>query len=295
MMKRLSMVMAVLMIAIAANAQLLWKVSGNGLSRPSYIMGTHHFAPSSMLDEIPGMNEAFEGCDVVVGEMDMEASMSFDGQMAMAQAMIAPSDSTLDKLYSPEDYKIIEDAFNKYCGDLGIPFSMMNRLKPAAISMQMEALLATKSFPDFDPTDGIDIAVQKRGKEIGRPAMGFETVEEQVGFIFDTPISRQAEDLLETCKKDDLLEEESVTLVEAYMSQDLSRIEAVFNDPELNSMDEEAMEILINKRNRNWIEKLVKMMPERACLVCVGAGHLFGEKGLLQLLRDLDYTVEPMK
>ena len=291
----LAVLMAVLMLAIAAHAQLLWKISGNGLARPSYVMGTHHFAPSSMLDEIPGMQQAFEGCDVVVGEMDMEASMSFDGQMAMAQAMIAPSDSTLDKLYSPEDYKIIEEAFNKYCGDLGIPFSMMNRLKPAAISMQMEALLSAKSFPDFDPNDAIDIAVQKRGKEMGRPAMGFETVEEQVGFIFDMPIARQAEELLEMCKKEDSMEEESVMLVEAYMSQDLSRIESVFNDPELNSMDEDAMEILINKRNRNWIEKLVKMMPERACLVCVGAGHLFGEKGLLQLLRDLDYTVEPMK
>lgn len=295
MMKRLLMVMAVMMLAITANAQLLWKISGNGLTRPSYVMGSHHFAPSSMLDEIPGMQQAFEGCDVVVGEMDMEASMSFDGQMAMAQAMIAPADSTLDKLYSPEDYKIIEEAFNKYCGDMGIPFSMMNRLKPAAISMQMEALLSAKSLPDFDPNDAIDIAVQKRGKEMGRPAMGFETVEEQVGFIFDTPIARQAEDLLEMCQKDDSLEEESVTLVEAYMSQDLSRIESVFNDPELNSMDEDAMEILINKRNRNWIEKLVTMMPERACLVCVGAGHLFGDKGLLQLLRDRGYTVEPMK
>lgn len=294
-MKRLFMLMAVLMLAIAAHAQLLWKISGNGLARPSYVMGTHHFAPSSMLDEIPGMQQAFEGCDVVVGEMDMEASMSFDGQMAMAQAMIAPSDSTLDKLYSPEDYKIIEEAFNKYCGDLGIPFSMMNRLKPAAISMQMEALLSAKSFPDFDPNDAIDIAVQKRGKEMGRPAMGFETVEEQVGFIFDMPIARQAEELLEMCKKEDSMEEESVMLVEAYMSQDLSRIESVFNDPELNSMDEDAMEILINKRNRNWIEKLVTMMPERACLVCVGAGHLFGENGLLQMLRDRDYTVEPMK
>ena len=293
--KRILLLLALVAFAIAAQAQLLWKVSGNGLARPSYVMGTHHFAPSSMLDEIPGMQQAFEGCDVVVGEMDMEASMSFDGQMAMAQAMMAPADSTLDKLYSPEDYKIIEEAFNKYCGDLGIPFSMMNRLKPAAISMQMEALLSMKSFPDFQADDAIDIAVQKRGKALGRPAMGFETVEEQVGFIFNTPISRQAEELLESCKKEGSKEEESVMLTEAYMSQDLSRIEAVFNDPEVNSMDEDAMEILINKRNRNWIEKLVTMMPERACLVCVGAGHLFGDKGLLQLLRDRGYTVEPMK
>ena len=295
MMKRLFMVMAVLTIAIAAHAQLLWKISGNGLARPSYIMGSHHFAPSSMLDEIPGMQQAFEGCDVVIGEMDMAASMSFDAQMAMAQAMMAPSDSTLDKLYSPEDYKIIEEAFNKYCGSLGIPMSMMNRLKPAAITMQMEALLSAKSFPDFNQNDAIDIAVQKRGKEMGRPAMGFETIEDQIAFIFSAPIARQAEELLGSCKKEDMLVEQASTLVETYMSQDLSKIESVFNDPDVNSMDGDELEILVYKRNRNWVEKLVGMMPERACLVCVGAGHLPGDKGLLQLLRDRGYTVEPMK
>ena len=51
----------------------------------------------------------------------------------------------------------------------------------------------------------------------------------------------------------------------------------------------------IYKRNRNWAQKLNVMMPERAMLVCVGAGHLPGDKGLLQLLRNMGYTVEPAK
>lgn len=295
-MKKRSLLFVVLAVfAIAAQAQLLWKISGNGLARPSYVLGTHHFAPSSFLDEIPGMQQAFDGCDVVIGEMDMEASMSFDSQMAIAQALMAPPDSTLDKLYSPEDYKIIEEAFNKYCGSLGIPFSMMNRLKPAGISMQMQAVMSAENMPDFIENDAIDFAVQKRGKKIGRPAMGFETVEEQIGFIVSKPIARQAEDLLESCKKGDAMVDELSMLTGAYMSQDLSKIETVFNDPEINSMDAGDLDVLINNRNRNWIEKLVPMMPERACLVCVGAGHLFGDKGLLQLLRDRGYTVEPMQ
>ena len=295
MMKRVSLLLVLVLLAIAAQAQLLWKVSGNGLSRPSYVMGSHHFAPSSMLDEIPGFQQALEGCDVVIGEMDMAASMSFDGQMAMAQAMMAPADSTLDKLYSPEEYKMIEETFNKYCGELGIPFNMMNRLKPSAITMQMEALVAVKSFPDFKLDDAIDLAVQTRGKEMGRPAMGFETIEDQISIIFGAPIAHQAEDLLEYCKKDADLEEQASTLVETYMSQDLGKIEALFNDPDLNSMDSDDLEVLIYQRNRNWVEKLVTMMPERACLVCVGAGHLPGDRGVLQLLRDRGYIVEPME
>lgn len=295
MMKRGSLILVLVLVAVVAQAQLLWKVSGNGLARPTYVLGSHHFAPSSMLDEIPGMQQAFDGCDVVIGEMDMEASMSFDGQMAMAQAMMAPPDSTLDKLYSPEDYNIIKDAFNKYCGDLGIPFAMMKRLKPAAISMQMQAVMSSQKLPDFLENDAIDFAVQKRGKELGKPAMGFETIEDQIKFVFSASIARQAEELLESCKNEDKMMDQITTLTEAYMSQDLSQIETVFNDPELNQMDADELDMLINKRNRNWVEQLVTMMPERACLVCVGAGHLFGEQGLLQMLRDRGYTVEPMQ
>ena len=66
-------------------------------------------------------------------------------------------------------------------------------------------------------------------------------------------------------------------------------------DATMGGESEEAMEALIYSRNRNWAEKLVKIMPERTCLVCVGAGHLPGPQGLLQLLRDKGYTVEPMR
>lgn len=295
-MKKRSLLLLLLAVfAIAAQAQLLWKISGNGLARPSYVLGTHHFVPSSMLDEIPGMEQALDGCDVVIGEMDMEASMSFDSQMAMAQAMMAPPDSTLDKLFSPEEYKIIDAAFNKYCGDLGLPLSMMNRLKPAAITIQMEALANAKFFPDFNENDAIDIAVQKRGKKLGKPAMGFETIEDQIGFLFSAPIARQAEELLQNCKEDVDMEDQAKTLAETYKSQDLNKIEAIFNDPDINSMDADDLDRLIYSRNRNWVEKLVTMMPERACLVCVGAGHLPGDKGLIELLRDRGYTVTPMR
>ena len=74
MIKRISLIFAVTMLALAGQAQLLWKVSGNGLGRPSYIFGTHHMAPSSMIDQIAGMDEAIEGCDIVVGEIEKDAS-----------------------------------------------------------------------------------------------------------------------------------------------------------------------------------------------------------------------------
>jgi uncharacterized protein YbaP (TraB family) len=79
------------------------------------------------------------------------------------------------------------------------------------------------------------------------------------------------------------------------MAQDLNKLMSIMTDTSIGGDSEEVMDALIYSRNRMWAEKLKVMMPERACLVCVGAGHLPGEKGLLQLLRQAGYTVEPMQ
>ena len=294
-MKRLSLILALVLVALATQAQLLWKVSGNNLGRPSYILGTYHFAPGSMLDKIPGMEQAIQDCDVVVGELEKDSMIGGEVQMLAAQAMMAPADSTLDKLYSREDYALIESVFNKYFGNMGVKLSQMNILKPMAISTQMQAMQAIKYFPNLNANDLIDVAVQTRANDAGRPSLALETVEEQINLLFNAPLAEQAKGLLESCKNDDKFTLLSNALVEAYMTQDLERIEAVLNDKEVTGEEDDSMEALLYNRNRNWAQKLQEIMPERACLVCVGAGHLPGDQGLLQLLRDAGYTVEPMQ
>ena len=294
-MKRLSLIIAVLTIALASQAQLLWKVSGNGLGRPSYIFGTHHMAPASMLDQIAGINAGIDGCDIVVGEIEKDSLMSQESQMKMARFMIAPTDSTLDKLYTPDEYAEIEKVFNKYFGSMGVKLSQMNSLKPNAISTQLQAMQSIKYFPNFDANNLIDVAIQERANEAGRPSVGLESLQEQIDLLFNGPLTEQAKGLLEACHQDEFFQVQSSALAEAYMHQDLDKLLAVMTDATMGGDSEDEMESLIYNRNRNWVDKLVKMMPERACLVCVGAGHLPGAQGLLQLLRDKGYTVEPVK
>ena len=295
MIKRISLILAVVMLALAGQAQLLWKVSGNGLGRPSYIFGTHHMAPSSMIDQIPGMETAIEGCDIVVGEIEKDSLLAPEVQARMAQAMVAPLDSTLDKLYTPDEYRIVEQVFNKYFGTMGVKLSQMKNLKPNAISTQMQAMQAIKYFPNFNANDMIDMKVQERANEAGRPSAGLESIQEQIDLLFNAPLSQQAMGLLETCKQDEYFQSQSVALCDAYMAQDLDKLMSVMTDATSGGDSEEVMDALIYSRNRMWAEKLQVMMPERACLVCVGAGHLPGEQGLLQLLRLAGYTVEPMQ
>ena len=295
MMKRLVFILSLAFVAVSIQAQLLWKVSGNGLEKDSYILGTMHNAPASMIDEIPGMQQALEGCDVVIGEMDkndLDLNALDIDFAAIAAKSQAPADSTLDKLFSPEEYQMIKQVYEEKCGDAALPFMLMDFFKPAFVDM----IITQSSILDsvYDMSQYIDMAVQLRAQEMGRPSMGLETLMEQMSFVFDIPIAEQAKDLLETCMYIDFSEELIPMLYEPYINQDLAKIESMYFDPELGN-DEKENERLVIRRNLNWVEKLDKMMPEQACLVCVGAAHLIGEQGLLQLFRDRGYTVEPMK
>ena len=64
-MKRITLALAALIITIGANAQLLWKISGNGLTKPSYLFGTHHVAPLSVIDSVPGLMDALAAADEI--------------------------------------------------------------------------------------------------------------------------------------------------------------------------------------------------------------------------------------
>lgn len=294
-MKRISLIFVLVLIALVSQAQLLWKVSGNGLGRPSYIFGTHHMAPSTMIDQIKGLDVAIAGCDIVVGEIEKDSLMATNVQARMAQAMIAPLDSTLDKLLSPSDYDLVEKVFNKYFSTMGVKLRQMNTLKPNAISTQMQAMQAIKYFPNFNANSLIDVAVQARANEAGRPSAGLESVDEQINLLFNGPLEEQAKALLETCKQDDLFQVQSAALADAYMEQNLDKLHQIMTDTSMGGDSEEMMDALIYNRNRAWVSKLKVMMPERACLVCVGAGHLPGDQGLLQLLRNEGYNVEPVQ
>ena len=125
-----SFIGAVLFICVAfsANAQLLWKVSGNGLNQPSYIIGTHHLAPFSIMDSIAGLQKAMKETQQVYGELKMSEMQSPVTMQKMQQAMMIANDSTLSTLLSPEDFATA----NKFCKEnLMLDLSAAPKLKPA--------------------------------------------------------------------------------------------------------------------------------------------------------------------
>lgn len=282
-------------VAISANAQLLWKVTGNGLDAPSYIMGTHHLAPFSIMDSIAGLRQAMRETQQVYGELKMSELESPATMQLMQKSMMIDSDTTLTTLFSPEDYATV----NKFCKEnMMMDLSLAPKLKPAYLLNNVVVMAYVKHVGKFNPQEQLDTFFQSQASKNGKKVDGLESPEFQFNLLFNgASLQRQAQLLMCTLHNIDSEVENIKKLTDAYMRQDLRTMLEISEQRKGNQCDplpteEDAM---IFNRNKAWAEKLPAILKAAPTFVAVGALHLPGEKGLLNLLKKQGYTVEPVK
>ena len=292
-MKKATLALAAMTMALAANAQLLWKVSGNGAKADSYIFGTHHIAPTKVLDDTKGFNEALAGVDQMYGEVDMSTMTDPATQQAIVAIAMAPADSTLSKLMTPLQLDSINTVLAKYTGGVAT-VAQMEPLKPAMVATQLAALQSMMAIPEFSQNQQLDQVIQEKARALGKEVYGFETLIQQMQMLMGNPLTEQAADLMRGIRLDDKAAKAARELFTAYTEGNLEEMERLMNDPETGATPE-GTERLINQRNATWTAELNNILKQNSVFVAVGAGHLPGEKGLLQLLRNAGFTVEPVK
>lgn len=289
--KILLIVCGLLMWASAIQAQIFYKVSGNGLEKPSYIFGTHHIAPLSVIDSVAGARKALADADRIVGEIDMTM-----GQMQLAAAlqpfMMAPTDSTLRDLIAPADYERISEKFKEYAPMPGLTLDALSMMRPMVAQSIVSLSSLSKDLPGYNPQEQLDGYFQTEGKKAGKEVIGLETPEMQGRLLYTfTPITRQAADLVEMLDNPEKITEQSKKLNASYLAQDL---DALLKLTEVDDSHSEFVTALLDRRNADWLTKLPAILSEGSCFVAVGALHLAGPKGIVEGLRSLGYTVEPM-
>ncbi|MDE6091291.1 MAG: TraB/GumN family protein [Duncaniella sp.] len=288
----LSLVISVIS-TLACNAQLLWEVSGNGLSKPSYLFGTHHIAPISVLDSVPGFNSALATADKVYGEMVMSVAQSPQSQQIMMGYAAAPQDSLLTAVLAPAQLDSLDTMLKRYMGPM-VSVNQFAPLKPAMLNTLLALLQSQTAFPTFNAAQQLDGEIQKRAEAAGKEVGGFETIDDQCKAMFGSSIVSQANELMDMVRNDDKSAATAIRLAKAYLSGDLDAMLAIMEDPELGS-DGEWTERMLNKRNANWLRIMAGLLPTASVLIAVGAGHLPGDKGLINLLRNEGYTVKPVE
>lgn len=291
-MRELMVSLMLLCAAIGSHAQLMYKVSGNGAKGDSYVLGTHHFAPITILDSINGFNAALDGVEAVIGEVAMDDMKTAETQQKMMSMAMAPADSLLAQVFTAEQLDSINSLLTKYTNGM-VTTKALNTMKPAMVTQQLLLFMTMKALPNFNPMQQLDTYVQQLGTERSKEVMGFETVDFQLNLLLGTPIAKQAEELLDVVRKESKAAAVAVNLTNAYMAQDLDLVCDIMYSPDAG-MGDEAQKAFLIDRNEDWAKQLSEILPYKPVLICVGAGHLPGEKGLLNLLRQAGYTITPV-
>ncbi|MBX2846027.1 MAG: TraB/GumN family protein [Saprospiraceae bacterium] len=264
-----------------ANHSLLWKVSANGLEVPSYLYGTIHMICEDDYFEPTGLEEAFEATDQLVLEVDISDPSI---QVESLKYSFLPAGKTLEDYTTEEEYGRLETFFAE---KVDMPLSMLKTMKPFLLSSLM-----IMPYIDCPQPDSYEMKFATRSKKDGEAIHSLESMEEVMSVLDEIPYERQAQMMVESI---DMMESEAFTfedMIRLYKSQDLEALVDAMSEYEAGS--EEFNELLLTKRNNNWMDDLEAYMKDKPSLVAVGAAHLGGETGLIQLLRDKGYTVEPI-
>ena len=292
-MKRTILFLTVLAVAVVASAQLLWKVEGNGAAHPSYVLGTHHLAPPELLDSISGLNDALNASKHFYGELDMKNVNPLTLQNQALQKIGMPADTTWQQIL-PADAIAKIDSFFVAQGVPAAQVAQLHSLKPAFIGTQIPLILTIKNLKGFDPQRQFDNEVHKKAMQRGMTSAGFETNEFQINMLYGAPLQVQAEELVENLNNDSIVADVK-TMTDLYVAQDFDGIGRFIERNRESPVARRAAERLVYARNEDWAEKLKTILPEGEVFIAVGAGHLPGERGLLNLLRRQGYTVTPVK
>ncbi|MBR5744926.1 MAG: TraB/GumN family protein [Muribaculaceae bacterium] len=286
---------AVLFLAatIAANAQLLWKIDGNGAKQPSYVFGTHHLAPVSLIDSVAGLKDAIKASKIYYGELDMSNFDMQKLQVMTMQKIYLPEDSTWNVIFTPQELAFIDSIIPSQA-PMPPTTKRLERISPAFFDAQYAIQRAMQCLPDFDINKQLDKTIFSIANEQGIESRGFETNEFQLEVAYGAPLRQQAEELLADLRNPDA-DSEIKEMCDIYMRQDYPALEKFTEKVREGEVFQRASERLIYSRNENWADQLKAVLPEGGVFIAVGAGHLPGKRGLLNLLREQGYTVTPVE
>ena len=264
------------------NNTLLWQISGKDLKKPSYLFGTFHLLCKDDIHFSAQLKSALQSSDEIYMELDMDDPSTI---MSGLLYMNMKGDKKLKDLYSPAEYKKIEGYFND---SLHTPLLMLQSMKPYfLVAMLYPKMMNCKN------ASGVEEELMQLAKENKKEIQGLETMQFQASVFDSIPYEWQAKELMKNIDSFASYKKEFDTMVDQYKSQQLNEMGSALAKSEFGS-DSKYEGLLLNDRNKNWVQQLKKIMARESVFVAVGAGHLVGEKGLISLLRKEGYIVDPL-
>ncbi len=260
---------------------ILWKITGNGLQKASYLFGTIHLICNHDYFFNSAMKNAFNECEQLLLEINLgDPNTTAQYQ----QAMMLPKGRELKHFFeTEEEFNFFSAKLKKHTG---IDATLFQSLKPIILL----SLIAQKSM-ECENTSSYEMNLLEMSTEKKIPVEGLETSLSQMKIfddMKDEEIRRILMEGIDDMEHDNQLQHQ---MVEMYKKQNIDALlQLILSSKELRNQED----VLLNDRNKDWVAKLPEYMKSNACFIAVGAGHLAGDKGVIHLLKQAGYTVSPV-
>jgi uncharacterized protein YbaP (TraB family) len=267
----------------AQEKSFLWQVE-SGKNRV-YILGSIHLLKKTDAPLKPIIDETFAKAKRLVFEVDLLNEGPEKMQQLVLKRGINLDGKTLQQKISQETLQLA----TVWANDLGIDIKMLSPFKPWVAGMTMIVMQLQKL--GYDPNLGVDRLLAERAKQANKPVSGLESAEFQIELLDGLPASLQEMMLRQSFAEMAQFDKTVDAMVRAWRSGDGAAAEKLF----LESMAEypELREKLLDERNRNWLPQIEKFLKlDDDVLVVVGAAHLVGKNGLIELLKGRGYKME---
>lgn len=259
-------------------SSLLWEISGEDIKEPSYLYGTIHISDKCVFAYDSIVEEKLYECDAYAMEILMD---NIDAE-TLKNATIM-EDNSLDQLLGEKDYEFLDSVFTE---KLGISIMLFNKVKPFFIAAELmqEVSEGNMSLP-------MDLYFLELAKKANKKTLGIEKFQDQVDAIDKIPLEQQVELLLKGLRDTTFSEEPFEEMLESYMSAELEKMSEMTNDTLYPDQFHKAFNI---DRNKNMALNIVRIIKEQTTFCAVGAAHLGGEKGVINLLRQQGFILKPI-
>jgi hypothetical protein len=283
-------IMAIASATKNANA-ILWKIEKEG--RPaSYLFGTVHLTDDRVTNLSPAVNDAIKASKTIALEVsDLSETATSTVIAKSAPLVMFTDDRRLDKLLSPTEY----DTVKSIVGRSGMPVDLAALFKPWIVTM----ILSTSDCERAKVQGGarvLDMKIAEMGKARGKDVIGLETISTQIEALAAVPEQQQLDMLRSSLRFADRTNDMMETLVQLYLKRQISAAlpfqialakEAGIGDEAFAGFQQK----LLFERNEKMSKVAEPLLDQGGVFIAVGALHLPGDRGLVEIFRQAGYTL----
>ncbi len=263
----------------------LWQITG--ARNQVYLLGSVHLLDKDQYPLPEVFNRAFDQSEIIVFEVNLDNADLPEVQRKFISKGIFTNDTTLQDVLSDSVFILVKN----FCSQAGLPVQAFQKMKPWMLSLSLMQLKLKQMR--FDPKYGIDQYFYQKAKKVKKKIQSLETIDFQIDLFGQFSLLEQNKLILQTIEELNDFEKKMNLLVNAWNTGNASLLDSLMNE---SFKDYPGLyDKLLVRRNLNWLKKIEHFLKQKKnYLVIVGAGHLVGEQGVINLLKSKGYRVKQL-